>query len=335
MAQKRSGLDIFGTVLGMAGLAAAGSLAGAAAFFYKFALVPKKHDPRLDLRPLEKDYAAGRSWMNGHVRRQDVFILSDNGLQLHGNYIKASNPDCHRYAICVHGYADSAESMGLYARRYYEEYGMNVLLPDLRGHGASEGSYVGMGYHDCHDLQRWINFILQMDAEAVIILHGISMGAATVCMATGLTLPKQVLAAISDAAYTSAMEVFSSVYRGLDNAFIPAPVMLQLVRLICFARAHYDLAKASPLKSVAASETPTLFIHGEDDDFVPADMMPRLFEAASCKKDFLWIPGARHVQSVVMQPEVYWKKVESFLDDISPWILHDNIKDIDPFSDDY
>ena len=78
-------------------------------------------------------------------------------------------------------------------------------------------------------------------------------------------------------------------------------------------RAGYDIAKASPLQAVARSQTPTLFIHGQADDFVPARMMPALYRAASCPKAFQWVPEAGHVQSVIYDPELYWARIERFL----------------------
>ncbi|MDO4285691.1 MAG: alpha/beta hydrolase [Eubacteriales bacterium] len=313
------------TLLELTGCAAIGGLAGAANFFFQFSLKPKKKDESKDTDPSESEYLAGCRWMNEHVMRRDVYTTSDSGLRLHGNLIPAAHPDCHRYAVCVHGYGERAASMGMYAKVYSENWGMNVLLPDLRGHGASEGNYIGMGYPDHFDLIRWIDYILEKDPQAVILLHGVSMGAATVLMTTGETLPSQVRAAVSDCAYTSAVEEFTKVYKGLDGAFVPAPLMLQMVRAICLVRARFDLAKAAPIRYVRRSETPTLFIHGAEDDFVPASMMPRLFEAAACPKEFLWVPGAAHAASAVVDPEAYWNKVERFLDRISPWILHDNI----------
>jgi fermentation-respiration switch protein FrsA (DUF1100 family) len=96
----------------------------------------------------------------------------------------------HRFAVCVHGFADSSDGMGLYAAVYYDRYGMNVLLPDLRGHGRSDGDYVGMGYDDSRDILRWIDWILEKDPAAQIVLHGVSLGAAAVLMTTGYSLPK-------------------------------------------------------------------------------------------------------------------------------------------------
>ncbi len=313
--------DAAGLVLLTGACAGTGALIGAAGHFYNYSMTPKKHDPRLDSKPSEKEYAAGRRWMKSHPKREDVYIRGDDGLQLHGNYIPAEHdpsPDKeaaeeHRFAICVHGYSDASDSMGLYAAVYRDRYGMNVLLPDLRGHGRSDGDYVGMGYDDSRDILRWIDWVLEKDPDAQIVLHGISMGAATVLMTTGYNLPGQVRAAVSDSAYTSAMDIFTSVYKSLDEAVIPAPVMLESVRAIALVRAGYDIAKAAPIRAVARSSTPTLFIHGQADSFVPPAMMPALYKAASCPKAFQWIPEADHVQSVNVDPETYWARIERFL----------------------
>ncbi len=164
-----------------------------------------------------------------------------------------------------------------------------------------------MGYDDRRDLLRWIDWILERDADARIILHGISMGAATILMTTGMTtgekIPAQVVAAISDASYTSAMDIFSAVYKKEKDAVVPAPILLEALRGVTLIRAGYDIAKASPVEAVARSSTPTLFIHGQADRFVPSE----------CPKAFLWIPEATHVMSVCVDPETYWSKVERFL----------------------
>ena len=202
---------------------------------------------------------------------------------------------------------------------YRDKYGMNVLLPDLRGHGGSEGTYVGYGYHDRLDLIIWIDEILQRDPHALIILHGISMGAATVMMTTGERLPSNVKACIEDAGYSTAIDEFIEVYNNLeDKPPVPPEILMPSLRAIGLFRAGYDLEKASPLDAVRRSKTPTLFIHGEADTFIPCSMMNTLFEAAVCEKMCMLVPGAAHVMSVVVDPEGYWNKVDSFLSLVDP-----------------
>ena len=144
--------------------ASAGAMAGAANYFYEFSMKPVKHDPSKDGDPEEDPYVKGRIWMNSHPLREDWYEKADDGLRIHANFIPSPLPEGdHRYAICVHGYSDTSESVGQYAMVYRDRYGMNVLLPDLRGHGRSDGDYVGMGYDDSRDILRWIDWVLEKD----------------------------------------------------------------------------------------------------------------------------------------------------------------------------
>ncbi len=318
-------------LLDLAAWAAVGACFGAANFYYRLAFTPRKHDSSLDDTPAEREWTQGREWMNNHPKREDIFLTSEDGLQLHANFIPQENEECHRYAICVHGYGDSAEGVGLFARQYYEAYGMHVLLPDLRGHGASEGNVVGMGLPDSGDLQRWIRWIVQQDRDAEIVMHGVSMGAAAILQVTGKRLPSQVKAVVSDSAYTSAQDELRFQYNQKKH-LIPTGLMMFFLRIVCRLRAKFDFFQASPVRAVEDSVTPTLFIHGEDDEVVPPSMMPRLFEAAGCKKEFLWIGGAGHIGAVIEDPDTYWARVEKFYKKLSPWILRDRENFEDQFA---
>ena len=303
--------------------AGAGTLVGIANYFYDYSMKPVKRDTSRDKENSEQPYMIGRRWMNEHPDRQDWYERAEDGLRIHANFIpSAVEGGDHRFALCVHGYSDSAESMGLYAKVYHDLYGMNVVLPDLRGHGKSEGTYVGYGYHDRLDAIIWIDKILQMDPEAVIILHGISMGAATVMMVTGEKLPSNVKACVEDAGFSTALEEFAHVYSTLkQKPPISSDILLPIMRRIAIVRAGYDLNLAAPVEAVKRSTTPTLFIHGEADTFIPCSMMHKLFEAASCEKMCMLVPKAEHVKSVVEDPEGYWDKVDSFLKLVDPVIV--------------
>ena len=211
--------------------------------------------------------------------------------------------------------------MGAVARGYNAR-GWNVPLPDQRGHGNSEGAYVGWGYDERLDVVGWANYIARRDPGAEILLHGVSMGAASVLMAAGGPMPRQVRAVVSDCSYTSIeAELRHLLSRWEDRpAGLPMPVglMLSALRKTTLRRAGYDLRDAAPIQAVVRSRTPTLFIHGVEDDFVPASMMGKLYQAARCPKRFLWMPGAGHAACVGADPEMYWSAVSSFLQSFLP-----------------
>ena len=77
---------------------------------------------------------------------------------------------------------------------------------------------------------------------------------------------------------------------------------------------HYSSKEAAPIKYVANAEVPMLFIHGDQDNFVPFSMLQPLYETCtSAEKDFLVVVGAEHANSVLVNPELYWQKVDSFI----------------------
>lgn len=295
----------------VAGAAGMGGAAAVGNFFYDLSMVPRPRDPAGDAGRTDS-ITLGRAWVREHPARRDVLITSVDGLRLHGVVLRQKEKECHRWAVCVHGYQDFHESMGVYAKHYYEELGWNVVLPDLRGHGGSEGNYVGFGWDDRLDVVSWISRIMRRDAAAEIVLHGVSMGAATVLMTTGGALPGSVKAVVSDCGYTTARAIMRHVYQS-GGGKGPAGPALAALRATVKRRNHFDLKDADALRAVRASRTPTLFIHGVNDDFVPAGMMAELYEAARCPKEFLWVPGAGHAESVDVEPAVYWSRVDEFL----------------------
>jgi len=301
-------------LLGLAavGAGAAGGVAALGSYLYNMALVPRQRDP--ELFEDNATQADGRRWARAAEGFRSITIQAVDGLQLWSAFVPAEGS--HRWAICMHGYHDTYESMGAIGRRYHEQ-GWNVLMPDQRGHGRSQGDYVGWGYDERLDLVAWINHIVRRDPEAEIVLHGVSMGAATVLMATGGPLPEQVKAAVSDCSFTTVeaemRHVVAHGLKRLPDMPIPFTPLFALLRRQALRRAGYDLKEARPVDAVARSKTPTLFIHGTEDELVPDYMMSKLYQAARCPKAFLWLPEAPHAMSVGTDPALYWNTVDTFL----------------------
>lgn len=304
----------------MAGAGVTGGITALGSYLYTQVMTPQIRDPQfLEDNPTQ---AEGRRWARAGEGFRSATIQAVDGLILWAALVPAPR-DSRRWAICVHGYHDTHESMGAIAKHYHDQ-GWNVLMPDQRGHGNSEGNYVGWGYDERLDLLGWVNYVVRRDPGAQIVLHGVSMGAATVLMATGGVLPRQVKAAVSDCSYTSIEEEMRHVLRAeVRRRFsrpLPAPagVLFSTLRKTTLRKAGFDLRSAAPIRAVPLSKTPTLFIHGSKDDFVPAPMMNRLYQAARCPKSFLWVPEAGHALSVGTNPELYWAAVHTFLQEYFP-----------------
>lgn len=303
----------FGLLGGLAaGAIGVGGAAALGNYAYELAMTPKVHDPAKDTDP-DDPILQGRHWLRDHPNRRDTSITAVDGLTLHAHLLRSATPNCHNWVICIHGYGNCAEFTGIYAR-HYAEMGWNVLLPDLRGHGKSEGDYVGFGWDDRLDVVAWCSRIIHRDPQARIVLHGVSMGAATALITAGGPLPPNVKGIISDCSYTSALDILRHLYQSAPNLHGPSGPALNALRATARRRAKYDPVKADALAAVRRSHTPTLFIHGVADDFVPAAMMAELYENARCPKEFLWMPKAGHARSVAVDPELYWSTVDDWLE---------------------
>ena len=246
--------------------------------------------------------------------RHDYEIIDtyETGIVLKGTeYIK--DEQINNWVIVLHGYRSNPESV-ISVGRHFSDKGYNVLIPYMRATGESEGEYIGMGWLDKDDLKCWIDLIIKQNNNANIVLHGSSMGAATVLMASGDELPNNVKAIIEDSGYTSVWDIFASEAKARFN--LPAFPVLNMFEIVANYRAKYDIREASALEQVKKATTPILFIHGDSDDFVPEYMCEQLYEVANCKKNKLIIHGAGHTESRYKEPDTYYKNIFEFLDDI-------------------
>ncbi|MEW9079139.1 alpha/beta hydrolase [Terrisporobacter glycolicus] len=253
-------------------------------------------------------------WLEKESNYTESYIESNDNLNLHAYTINQNN-NTDKWAIVVHGYGGSGKLMSVKAKYFYE-MGYNVLIPDLRSHGRSEGDYIGMGWDDRLDIISWINFIIQNNSNSKIVLHGTSMGAATVLMASGEDLPPNVKAIISDCAYTSVWDEFSYELETYLN--VPTSYVLNVTNIITKLRAGYSFKEASAIDAVKKSTVPILYIHGDSDKFVPYSMMDKLYNATKSPKEKLTIEGAEHANSDLISPYLYWLTINDFVEKYIP-----------------
>lgn len=239
----------------------------------------------------------------------NVSILNSEGRNINALLYKQENENAN-YAIVVHGYRASVKSVSYIAKRYFEA-GYNVLLPYLRAHLGSDYDYSTMGWRERFDIIDWINYIDETTQGAKIVLHGVSMGAATVMMTTGEKLSKSVICAIEDCGYTSVYDAYR--YKMPQMMHIPAFPFLDIFRRAIKKRVGFDIKEASALEQVKKSKTPTLFIHGNDDTVVPVSMAHELYLNASCEKEIAVFKHANHEMSALLYPDKYWGKVWEFI----------------------
>ena len=284
-------------------------LLGVGNYFYNLALNPNS-SKSLVLEQDTKETSAIReeNWISDQSNYCDEEIESFDNLKLHG--YKINNKNSNVWVITVHGYMGSGAKMAFYAENFYN-MGYNVLVPDLRGHGKSEGNYIGMGWNDRKDILRWIDLILKENNNAEIILHGVSMGGATVMMTSGEELSENIKCIIEDCGYSSVVDEFEDKLKNIFN--LPKTPILQVADLLSRVRAGYWFSDASSVSQLKKAKVPILFIHGDKDDFVPYDMLDKVYNAADVEKEKLVVEGAEHAKSAYVNPELYWNTISKFI----------------------
>lgn len=250
------------------------------------------------------------------VDSRKISTISTDGYTLiatefYGQTAENTSGNTHLWALVLHGYTGWKEEMYPFACWYYEQ-GYQVIVPDLRCQGESEGDFIGMGWTDHYDCNLWIEYILSQDPDAQIVIHGQSMGASTALIMTGEeSLSEHVAAVISDCAYTDAYSMFGD--KVTEWFSLPAFPFVDSARIVLKLRGGYDLADASALDAVAKSSTPTLFIHGASDAMISVRMSQDLYDAAACPKEILIIDGAGHAQAQDKDPDTYYGTISRFL----------------------
>lgn len=243
-------------------------------------------------------------------KHSDEWLMSADGLRLHATWFPQG--ECKKIVICFHGYTSQGMKDYLGLSGYYLKNGYSMLLVDVRAHGESEGKYIGFGCLDRIDALKWINWVLRKCGEDVeILLHGTSMGGATVLMMSSLELPAQVKGIVSDCAFTSPKEVFSHVLKSMYH--LPAFPVMNISNFLNKRFAGYGLDECNAAREVKKAKVPILFIHGSGDTFVPYSMCETMYENCASSKKKLIIEGAAHAECYYKDTDAYENALTEFI----------------------
>lgn len=242
------------------------------------------------------------------MKCKELHICSFDGLHLYGRYFEYEKGA--PIEIMFHGYRGSAERDLAGGVRRAFAVGHSVILVDQRTSGKSEGKVISFGINESRDCLAWVQkTIEEFGSDVKIILTGISMGAATVLIAAGQPLPENVVGVLSDCGYTSAKEIIQKTIRDMK---LPPRLLYPLVRWSAKLFGRFDPDEFSPIEAVKNIKVPTIFFHGDADDYVPAEMSQRNYDACGSKKEIHYIKGAAHGLSYPVAPEEYISAMKEF-----------------------
>lgn len=217
-----------------------------------------------------------------------------------------------KWAVILHGYNGDMEDVYDIAMHYTKE-GYNILTPDLRASGESEGSFLGMGWLDRLDIINWIDIILEENPSAEIVIHGVDMGADTALMMSGEPLKSSVKAIVAEGAYSTAWEVMKKEYE-MRHEKLPVFPFLHMMNPVMKVWAGYTLKEADAVKQVGKAAVPVLLIHGKNDTYATEEMTGELEQAIASPHEVLTIQTGTHEDCRYAEPDAYYDNTFRFIE---------------------
>ena len=249
-------------------------------------------------------------------KSEDVYIKSFDGFDLYGSFFPVTDGEAKGTVLMCHGFHGVAPRDFAGLPEFYLSLGYNVLVINQRAHNKSGGKYLTYGIKERFDCRDWILYINnRFGNDKPVFLHGLSMGCATVLMASGLELPTNVKGIVADCGYTSPYDIILSVLK--NGMKLPAFPIMPLSEILVKCIAGFGLKEYSTLDAMKTNRIPILFVDGDKDDFVPTWMTQKNYEACVAEKRIFWVKGAKHAESFYIDKEGYETEVKDFLKSFS------------------
>ena len=217
---------------------------------------------------------------------ETVGIESFDGEKLVGHLLKVDEPK--RLIIAVHGWRSSPAHDFAYVSEFWRQEGCDILFIEQRGQGESGGEHMGFGLTERYDCKFWAEWAAE-NFDLPIYLSGVSMGGATVLMASDLWLPEKVNGIIADCGFTSPDAIWRHVVK--NNLHLGFRLKSLIANSICKHKLGMGSSSCTTVDSLKRAKVPVLFIHGSDDKFVPVEMTYENYKACRSEKRLLIVPA--------------------------------------------
>ena len=312
---------IIGLLLLLAGLVWILIYSYAVRVAYRFFSRPQPR-PVYDKSPLTINqntiFGRGQNWFySNRMNVLDWQMTAFDGIKLYAYFIPAEKKSTKDVVILIHGYNDMPSVMAAYAQLHREKHDCHILIPHLRAHGMSEGTFVGYGLFDSQDIAMWMQYLeTRLGPGLKIILHGRSMGAACALMTAGSGIaPDSLQGVIADSSFDSLDTQMA--YLTQRKYKLHLRPFLMLVNRITLQRFGFPIEKCSPASVASRITVPVLLFHGTDDELVPSYMSDNIFNRIRAPKRICLIEGAAHVMGYNAAPEKYSQEIDKFRDSLT------------------
>lgn len=302
---KKRLIWIFGLITGIAGgvITLVGYLVTSRIIYIK------KKDDHFILEREKKALRYDEKWYE-EVAKEYLNIDSPNGYTVKGIYFKPL--ETANTMIVCHGVTENKVNSIRYVR-LFERLGFNTVVYDHRRHGETGGKTTSYGYYEKFDLQSVLQYMSErLKNDAIIGVHGESMGAATTLLYAG-TLEDQADFYIVDCPYSDFSEEL--YYLLTKQTPFKSTFAVKLANLFLRMRDGYWLKNIAPRTAVTNIQKPVLFIHSLPDDFILPGMTIELYRLKNGPKMLKLFEEGEHAQSFNKNPQEYEDTVKVFLEE--------------------
>lgn len=215
-----------------------------------------------ELLPLQKEWDI----FSSSRLRDEVTVTAADGAKLHGYFY---NEGSHVTAVFLPRFYRDGTSDFLPGPYLHELTGCNILMPDPRMHGGSEGGYFTYGVTERYDIAAWLSWAEETLGEQTFILWGEGTGANTLLFAAaeGL-LPDNVAFAVAESPYASLHELAKGhIWKWYSVPAVPFLAAIEAKISMSAGFSVKDAELAAALEGSAAA-VPVLFLHSEYDTYI-------------------------------------------------------------------
>jgi uncharacterized protein len=241
---------------------------------------------------------------------EEICIQSPYAYSLFGLWIPLSGSKktvilCHGITYSLHG---SVKYMRIFRSRGY-----NVLLYDHRNHGRSGGRYTTFGYFEKYDLKACVDWVLARTGPGAIVgTHGESLGAGVALQHAAID--PRIAFVIADCPFSDLFDLL--VFRLNMDFHLPAFPLIYISDYVTWLRLRFHYKDVSPIRDLQGVGTPMLFIHGQNDHYIPKEMSQAMAAQKPDTRRIYLAPNAGHAQAFWNNQVEYELVVGQFLVDI-------------------
>ena len=217
---------------------------------------------------------------------KDVNISTDDGIDIHGWFIPAKDPE--GVLLFSHGNGGNI-SHRLEKLQMLHELNLDILIYDYRGYGLSKGKPSEAGlYLDAEAMYEYLLNERGYEPDK-IVAYGESLGGA---VAVELAGRRPLKCMIIEGSFSSIKDIARQYF-----PFIPTFLL----------KTEFD-----SIKKINSINIPKLVMHSTDDEVIPFKYGVALYEVAAEPKKFVVLKGG-HNDSFLISKEEYVFEIKTFL----------------------